>query len=272
MPGIAVGDGMHSSAISLAVPTQVREFNRRQSRNLLIEILVMLVSTMICILLYLGGGAGAVNYLAPATILVVGISANVHMVRHDPNTLLTPLFSTRLIALVVFGIGALSHNWISGLTQSSFDYMIVISADDAARVNLLWLGGMDAILIGVLVSLQLFGWLQVRATSFVTPFSFNTALALLWAGSAPILLTTTSFTWPNILNNLFSALQLSGMFLMGRTSGTKIINYIWILASIFLLILASLYFMNKTILLYRVLALVLGFISVKASFPRVRTR
>ena len=122
----------------------------------------MLASTIICIAFYLGGGADAVNYLAPATILVVGGIANIHMVRHDPNTLLTPLFATRLIALVVFGIGALSYNWISVLTQSSFDYMMVTSAEDAARVNLLWLGGMDALLIGVLASLQLFGWLQAQ--------------------------------------------------------------------------------------------------------------
>lgn len=229
----------------------------------------MLASTIICIAFYLGGGADAVNYLAPATILVVGGIANIHMVRHDPNTLLTPLFATRLIALVVFGIGALSYNWISVLTQSSFDYMMVTSAEDAARVNLLWLSGMDALLIGVLASLQLFGWLQVRATSFATPFSFNTALALLWAGTAPILLMSTSFTLPNIVNNLFAALQLSGMFLMGRTSDKKISSYILIVTSSFLLIIISLFYMNKSIVLYPVLALVLGFISVKASFPRI---
>lgn len=62
-----------------------------------------------------------VNYIAPATILIVAGVANVHMVLQDSRTLLTPLFATRLIALVIFGFGGLSHNFIQPEVQSSMD-------------------------------------------------------------------------------------------------------------------------------------------------------
>jgi hypothetical protein len=269
MPGMAVASGKQAATASPAVPSQVREFALQQSRNLFVEILVMLASSVVCIVLYFGGDADAANYLAPATVLVVGGIANIHMVRQDPNTLLTPLFATRLIALVVFGIGALSHNWLSAIAQSSADYMMVTSPEEAARVNMLWLGGMDVILIGVLASLQLFSGMQLRPKIFATHFSFNTALALVLFGFVPVFLILTSHTLPNLIANLFLALQLSGMFLMARISSNKISAYIWISLSIGALIMLSLFFMNKTIVLYPVLALVLGFISIKASFTRI---
>ena len=269
MPGVTIGGGMPLATDISAEPSEVREFVLRQSRNLFFELLVMASSTIICIVSYLGGNADVVNYLAPATMLVVGGIANFNMVRQDPNTLLTPLFATRLIAIVVFGIGAMSHNFISGMTQSSFDYMMVTSTEDAARVNLLWLSGMDAILIGLVASMQMFGGLHVRATTFRNQFSFNTAVAMLWIGSIPNLLLFTSFNLPNLINNLTLALQLTGMFLMARTSSSKVSCYIWIGLSLLFLIIMSLFFMNKSIVLYPVLALVLGFISVSFNFVRI---
>nr|MBA3670234.1 hypothetical protein [Sphingomonas sp.] len=106
-----------------ASATPVRLFTISQSRYLLLEIAAMLTGTVICFALSLTENFEAVNYIAPATIIVVGGLANIHMVLRDSRTILTPLFGLRLIALVVFGIGSILHNVISPAVQTSMDYM-----------------------------------------------------------------------------------------------------------------------------------------------------
>lgn len=262
---------MQPIAVTPAAPSPVRAFTQQQKRNLVVEILVMLTITVICVALYAGDNPEAVNYLAPLTFLVVGGIANIYMVQQDENTLLTPLFALRLIALVVFGLGALLHNWITPSVQNSLDYIMVTSNTEAARVNLLWLGGMDSILLGVLVSMQMFAGVRVRVTPFAAPVSFNTALLIFWAGFAQVIveLSGASLTIANIVTNVFLATQLAGMFLMGRSAENTIASIIWTLVSIFSLILVSLLIMNKTVLLYPVLGLVLGYLSIRFSLTRI---
>ena len=262
---------MQSTAGASVGASPVRLFANQQARNLLVEIAVMAGSTIVCIALYLGGDPEIVNYLAPATILVVGGAANLHMIRQDSQTLLTPLFAMRLIALVVFGFGGLSHNWASFTAQESFDYMMVTSPAETARVHLLWLGGMDAMLIGTLIAMQLFVGIRVRPTGFAAPVSFKVAAWLFWAGFLGIVasLIVPTVTVPGLVQTLLLAGELSGIFLMGKTAGAKPMFSVVIGWSGLSLVFAALYFMNKSMALYPLLCLVIGFLSNKINLRRI---
>ena len=193
------------------------------------------------------------------------------MVLQDSRTLLTPLFAMRLIAIVVFGIGSILHNVISPTVQSSMDYMLVTNPADAARVNLLWLFGMDAMLVGVLASMKMFAGLRVRPTALAGPVSFNFALALFWIGFADSVaqLIFDDLQIPSIIQSIFLALELSGMFLIGRRTVGTVAPKIWTSIIVLVLFFASLYFMNKSVILYPILCLVLGFFSDRISIRRI---
>lgn len=249
----------------------VRRFANQQAQNLLVEIAVMAGSTIVCIALYLGGDPGSVNYLAPATILVVGVVANLHMIRQDPQTLLTPLFAMRLMALLVFGFGGLSHNWASFTAQESFDYMMVTSPVETARVHLLWLGGMDALLVGALVAIQLFAGMVVRPTGVTAPVSFKSAALLFGAGFVGIVaaLVFPTVTIPGLIQTLLLAGELSGIFLMGKAAAVKPMIGVVIGLSELALVIAALYFMNKSLALFPMLCFFMGVISNKVNVSRI---
>lgn len=124
------------------------DFVGRQSRIMLVEIAAMVSMTLVSLACYLTGAEGLVGYIVPLTIIVVGAFANFAMIKQDSSALLTPLFGMRMIAMFMLGGGSLFHNFVSPDIQTGFDYMFVTVVKDVARVNLLWLVGLDILLIG----------------------------------------------------------------------------------------------------------------------------
>ncbi len=164
--------GNHDVRVSPA-----RAFANQQARNLFIEICAMFVATLLCWGLYIGNNSDAVNYVAPTLVILILGAANMHMFQQDRYTLLTPLFALRLMAVLIFGIGGLLHNFITPQAQASVDQILIASPDDVARVHLMWLVSVDGVLLGALAGMKIFAGIRIRPSQFAAKIPFNFALA-----------------------------------------------------------------------------------------------
>lgn len=248
-----------------------RAFANQQARNLFIEICAMFVATLLCWGLYVGNNSDAVNYVAPTLVILILGAANMHMFQQDQYTLLTPLFALRLMAVLIFGIGGLLHNFITPLAQASVDQILIASQDDVARVHMMWLVSMDGVLVGALAGMKIFAGIRIRPSQFAAKISFNFALALFWIGFVLtiVLARISALPIPTIVPTGLLAVQLAGLFLMGRLARPNLSSVAWIGLALLALTLAALFLMFKAVALVPMLMLALGLIYARFSWLRV---
>ncbi len=251
-------------------------FAARQLALLMPEIAVMLAVTLLCTALYHLGGEAAVNVIAPLTILVTAAIANFMMVRQESNALLTPLFGLRLIALVVMGAGSLYDVAAPDFVRERSDYLFVTSVADAAKVNLVWLTGMDMLLIGVAAGLRIFAYQGARRRlSSLGAHSFNVGLITFLAGFFVTSLATIADTFefsrqvPSSIGSVAQAIEFTGLFIVGRDFDRNLLAKVVVVVGLIALTFLSLISLNKSVLLYPALIAVLGIISFKINVRRI---
>ena len=251
-------------------------FASRQLSLMVPELAVMLASTAICLGLFLLGSYAAVAVIAPLTILTTGVVANFVMIRNDSNTLLTPLFGIRLIALVVMGAGSLYHFFAPDFVRQSQDNLFVALDSDAAKANLVFIVGMDILLLGAAAGLRLFGRQSGhRRLSSLGEDALNVGLIAYLGGfvitTAAVVAATFELSWkiPSSIGTIGEAFEFTGLFIIGREFDRRLLAKVVLIAGLVAATFLSLISLNKSVLLYPALVAILGVISCRISVRRV---
>ena len=246
--------------------------------GLVLEIAAYLAALAVCGILFLAGGASSIiNLLAPMVITLAAGASNIRMVLADRNALLTPLFSVRLIAMTMLGLGGLFHVVAPAAIRDQMDYLYMTGPDDAAKVYLVWLMGMVLIMMGIAAGVRLvgrasdqdqgpspsdrWGW-RPPALAFLIGFSADSALALAQSFGNAV-------SVPAVASAVLTAISMTGLFFLGeqfgRSGAAKLICGFALLASILL----GLVVMNKSLVMLPALILMLGHLRARFSIGRL---
>lgn len=248
----------------------------RQGSRLIPEVLVLIVASLLCFVLYAVGAYSLVAVTVPVIILTVTAVANYLMVVRDPVMLLTPLFGARLTAMVVFGAGGLFDAFAPFDARVHLDALYVASAAETAKVNMLWIVGMTTLIAGIAIPLR---FRRSSATagdnnSSLRVMPIATGLWVFAIGFAVSIgnLALATFVGGNILPNsilsLFLAFELCGLFIIAQNIDRSFSAKIVLALGIFVLFVAGVIFQNKSIVLYPTLFAALGALSSRFDWRR----
>ena len=255
-------------------------FNERQFNRLMPELAVLVVAMVVCAALFNANGSFAVDVIVPATILLTSATANYLMVREDRTMLLSPLFAVRVLAMVVVGAGSLFNVFAPASAREMYDYMYVTSVEEAAKVNLVCLGGLIVLFVGIAAAFRIMPSTVANSTDRDRELTLS-----LGSPSAAIIISLVGFTIvalssiggavgsfisiPAVLATFFFALEFSGLYLVGvqfdRSVGMKLFAAFAFVSNL----LMALVLLNKSAVLYPTLMFGLGFLTTRITLRRV---
>ncbi|MEO7787206.1 MAG: hypothetical protein ABIR77_05200 [Sphingomicrobium sp.] len=270
---------MASLSRSFSAPADPRAgqppIGQRQASRLVPELIILGSTSLVCLALYSVGSFTAVSLVSASVMLIVMAVANFRMVADDPLMMLTPLFGVRLIAMVVFGFGALFNLFAPLEIRSSYDIVYPYTDAEAAKVNLLWLLGMATLLAGMATTMRFdrprralpqrqysLGSVPIAVGLWMFQLSFAVSVANI------ILSLVTRILIPGIIDTLLLGFELCGLFLIAQHAVTSRRALVTLIVGLVALLLAAVLLHAKTLALYPALIIMIGVLSNRVTWRR----
>lgn len=232
------------------------------------ELIALATTTFLAILLNASGGYQVVNYCAPVIMFAIMAWGNWRLARHNSAAIWTPLFSLR-ISTIAFGcIGGILPYVIRDQTLDFLLSLYPFTPADASKVNIIWLLGTTAMLLGATIAYHIIPRPKRVDTADYSrnenTFAIGVAFVAIGLTNVIVLdlgrlLGFLTIVVPGSVHMLLDALNSVGIFLLSLWAFTRGGSRYWLVVLIVILnILIGLIALNKTMALFPVLFVGIG--------------